>query len=177
MKLCLDPGHSGPIEPGACAAGLTEAALNLSLALRIGGLLLNKGYEVLYTREGDIEDTGLAFRASIANEAQADLFISLHCNAAENSSVHGIETFYHTGAQEGHKLAEKVQENLAALEYTLNRGIKEADFAVLRLTNMPAILIECGFITSDIDRKYLTSRNCQEHLSTAIMLGIEGYWQ
>lgn len=177
MKICLDPGHSGPIEPGACDAGFTEAVLNLSLSQQIGHVLLDKGHEVIYTREDNIEDTGLTFRAALANESYSDLFISIHCNAATNPAAHGIETFCYIGANEGRKLAEKIQENLAALEYTINRGVKEANFAVLRLTDMPAVLIECGFITSEIDREYLTSRNCQEQFAIAVALGIEAYLQ
>jgi N-acetylmuramoyl-L-alanine amidase len=175
MKICLDPGHSGPVEPGACNAGLTEASLNLTISQKLGNLLINKNYDVIYTREGDIEDTSLSFRANIANKANADLFISVHCNAAENEAAHGIETYCRTGAAAGRKLAEKVQENLAALEYTLDRGVKEANFAVLRLTDMPSILIECGFITSEYDREYLTSVACQDNIALAIVMGIEDY--
>lgn len=177
MKICLDPGHSGPVEPGACDAGFTEAALNLIISQNIGTLLINKGHEVIYTRDGDIEDTGLSFRANIANEAYADIFISIHCNASETSIAHGIETFCCTGAAAGRKLAERIQENLAALEYTIDRGVKEANFAVLRLTDMPSVLVECGFITSEYDREYLTSLKCQEHLALAIVMGIEDYLQ
>lgn len=175
MKICLDPGHSGPVEPGACSAGLTEASLNLTISQNIGNLLLSKSHEVIYTRESDIEDTSLSFRANIANKENADLFVSIHCNAAENEAAHGIETFCCTGTSAGRKLAERIQENLAALEYTLDRGVKEANFAVLRLTDMPAVLVECGFITSEYDREYLTSSSCQGNLALAIVMGIEDY--
>ena len=175
MRICIDPGHSGPMEPGACAAGYTEAALNLAIAYRLGSELAGKGYDVIYTRSGDILDDGLAFRADIANQVTADLFISIHCNAAESTAAHGVEVFSYPGSLSGHRLAECLQLELAALAYTANRGVKEADFAVLRLTNMPAVLVECGFLTSDYDRAIFTSTDGQQLIGKAIVSGIETY--
>lgn len=177
MRICLDPGHCGPIDPGTCNAGFTEAALNLTIAQKLGTFLQNKGYEVIFTRNGDTENTSLAFRADVANMAGADIFISIHCNAEETEVTHGIETYCRTGAAAGRKLAGKIQENLAALEYTIDRGIKEANFAILRLIDIPAVLVECGFITSEYDREYLTSPACQENLALAIGMGIEDYFR
>lgn len=176
MLICIDPGHSGRFEPGACAAGLTEANLNLCIGLKAGELLTGRGHDVIYTRQDDIQDDGLAFRAAIANEAGADIFVSIHCNAATSVAA-GIETFYHPESPDGKRLASLIQGELVKARYTLNRGIKPGgELAVLHLTNMPAVLIECGFITSTLDRKTLATPKGQALIAAAIVLGIETFF-
>ncbi|MCX7781899.1 MAG: N-acetylmuramoyl-L-alanine amidase [Negativicutes bacterium] len=170
MRICLDPGHSGPVEPGACAAGFTEAALNLAIAFQAGGQLAAKGYDVIYTRSGDIDTDGLEFRAVIANEIKADLFISIHCNAAASAEAYGVETYHYPNSAEGRRLAGCIQRELAALNYTRDRGVKEnGNLAVLRLTDMPAALVECGFITSEHDRAVLVTDEGQQRIAQAIV--------
>lgn len=77
MKVCIDPGHSGPYEPGACADGVTEAAVNLAISKLVGEILYLFGHEVIYTRQGDIETDDLESRAQLANEKDADVFVSI----------------------------------------------------------------------------------------------------
>ena len=74
MRICIDPGHSGPYEPGACAAGVTEAAINMEIAMWLAIYLREAGQEVLLTREGDIESDSLSERCRMANEWEADIF-------------------------------------------------------------------------------------------------------
>lgn len=176
MRICIDPGHSGPFEPGACAAGFTEAALTVAIAFTLGSQLAARGHDVSYTRAGDIDSNGLSFRADMANAVKADVFVSLHCNAAESEDAYGVETFHYPGSADGQRLAESIQSALAAAAYTRERGVKSADFAVLRLTDMPAVLIECGFITSAADRAVLTTPVGQERMAAAIVSGIETYF-
>lgn len=109
MRICIDPGHSGPAEPGACAAGFTEAAINLAIAFRLGSELAASGYDVIYTRAGDITNDSLAFRADIANEVLADCFLSIHCNAAESTAARGVEVYCYLGATAGRRLAACIQ--------------------------------------------------------------------
>lgn len=94
MKICIDPGHSGPYEPGACTAGVTEANLNLCISKALGEALIAKEYEVLATRAGNIETDDLAFRAQVINENEADLFVSIHCNSAASSEANGVEVYH-----------------------------------------------------------------------------------
>ena len=173
MRICIDPGHSGPVEPGACADGFIEAALTLSIAFQLGSKFAAKGHDVIYTRAGDIDSDGLSFRADMANAVKADVFLSIHCNAAENPDAHGVETFHYPGSSDGQRLAESIQSVLAAAAYTRDRGVKSADFAVLRLSDMPAVLIECGFITSAADRAVLTTHVGQERIAASIVSGIK----
>ena len=175
MRICIDAGHSGPAEPGACSGGLTEAALNLDVAFLLGEKLAGQGHDVIYTRAGDIEDDGLAWRADIANSARADLFISIHANAAVSSDAHGVEVYSYPASVGGRKLAECLQAHLAGAAYTADRGMKEADFAVLRLTDMPAALVEIGFLTSAEDWNVLASAAGQERIARALAAGVAAY--
>ena len=94
MKICIDPGHSGPIEPGACAGGVTEADINLQVAKIAARILMSRGHEVKLTREKDIDNDDLLWRAEVAWQFRADIFISLHCNAAASPAAHGTEVLY-----------------------------------------------------------------------------------
>ena len=89
MKIVLDPGHSGPFEPGACAAGFTEAELVLSIARRIRRRLLAAGHEVRLTRSGDIDDDGLSWRTELSNRWNADRFLSIHANSFSDTAARG----------------------------------------------------------------------------------------
>ena len=175
MRICIDAGHSGPAEPGACSGGMTEAALNLDVAFLLGEKLARQGHDVIYTRAGDIADDSLAWRADIANNARADLFISIHANAAVSSDAHGVEVYCYPGSAGGRKLAECLQNHLAGADYTADRGVKEADFAVLRMTDMPAALVEIGFLTSAGDRNVLASAAGQERIARALAAGVTAY--
>lgn len=175
MKICIDPGHSGPFEPGACAGELTEAELNLAVAQKLGAVLSNCGYQVLYTREGNIENDELTWRAELANEQQADLFISLHCNSADSSAARGFEVYHYPDSVNGNKLAEAIRHSFLSFPYTQDRGVKEANFTVLQQTNMPAVLIELAFLSSELDRNMLTNELYQTVMALIIAISIHGY--
>ena len=89
MRIAIDPGHSGPIEPGACAHGLKECDIVLSVARLLKDKLT--GHEVMLTRDGDVDNDELSWRAYESNQWGADIFISLHCNAFGDPAAHGAE--------------------------------------------------------------------------------------
>jgi len=175
MKICLDPGHSGPAEPGACAAGFTEAALNLRIARFSQQELELRGHTVLLTRDGVIEDNELAWRAELANDWGADLFLSLHCNSAARVDAEGTETYHFPGSIQGERLARCIQFRLTDALLTEDRGVKSANFQVLRETACPAVLIECGFISNPIDRAMLADPLEQWRIGAAIAEGVADY--
>ena len=109
MKICIDPGHGG-YDPGAVNhnVGVTEKALSLKIAALLGGELASRGYDVFFTRELDTF-IPLGFRTKIANNEKADLFISIHLNAAADPAAQGIETWYYEGSRESERLAAIVQ--------------------------------------------------------------------
>jgi len=100
MKICIDPGHSGKIEPGACAGGVTEAAINLEVAKITGRMLEKFGHKVLLTRSGEADNDWLAWRCEAAWAFDADIFISIHCNAADSIEANGTEVFYTPAAKQ-----------------------------------------------------------------------------
>lgn len=175
MIICIDPGHSGPVEPGACAGGYTEADIVLAISLALSDMLQRAGHTVVMTRTGDIETDGLGFRADLSNGCAADLFCSIHCNAAENLAATGPETYHYPGSIAGAALADRVQAAIVSATGWADRGVKEADFAVLRLTDAPAVLIETGFISCDHDRVGLIDPAGQVNISHAIYSGLQEY--
>lgn len=172
MKVFLDAGHGGK-DPGALGNGLKEKDINLSVALKIGDILKNHGVNVGYSRTTDVF-VELQDRAIMANNFGADVFVSIHTNAAENINAKGVETFSYPGSVKGSRLAQAIQDSVLDDKlYTINRGTKTANYAVLRLTNMPAALVELAFITNPQDADIL--RNRQDDLAVAVAKGILHY--
>ncbi|KXG75487.1 N-acetylmuramoyl-L-alanine amidase LytC [Fervidicola ferrireducens] len=174
FKVVLDPGHGGH-DPGAVAGSLREADLILDLALKVARELEQLGVNVRLTRQ---EDRYISFseRAALANQLDADLFVSLHCNAATNSTARGFETYIHSTADAStRKMARKLHEKLVAFlsQYGVpDRRVKEADFYVLRQTRRPATLLECLFITNTEDAKLLQDTNWRDQFASEISRAI-----
>ena len=176
MKICIDPGHSGKIEPGACAGGVTEAAINLEVAKIAGRMLEKFGHQVLLTRTGEVDNDWLSWRCEAAWAFGADIFVSIHCNACEDKTVTGSETFYFPGSETGHALARCIQSELVALCHTVDRNVKTNDeWTVLLETACPAVLVEMAFISNDQDRELLTDRFRQRQIAVGIANGVEDF--
>ena len=168
-KVFLDAGHGGK-DPGALGNGLREKDINLSVALKIGDILKSHGINVGYSRTTDVF-VELQDRATMANNFGTDVFVSIHCNAFHDSSAQGVETYSYPGSMSGRNLAKAIQDSIIASGvYTKDRGIKTANYAVLRLTNMPAALVELAFITNPQDADIL--RNRQDDLALAVARGM-----
>ncbi len=162
MKICLDPGHgmanrrAGLYDPGAESHGATEAAIVMDWAQELRALLIAAGHKVVRTRVDDADPTPLAHRPRIAREHQADLMISLHCNAADGRA-HGTETFFR--GKEHAPRATALNTALVQALGTRDRGIKtegssqHATLAVMAF--QPCYLIELAFIDHPEDRARL----------------------
>ena len=174
-KIVLDPGHSGPAEPGACAAGESEAALVLEIARRTLRLLQQAGHEVRLTRDGDIDNDELSWRAELANRWGADLFLSIHTNSFTDPAAHGTEVWHYPGSADGIRLAGAVQSAITRSLHTVDRGIKPGLFTVLATTDCPAVLIETAFLSNAVDRVLLTTPQFQELIAAAIASGVNDY--
>ena len=134
-----------------------------------------RGHEVIETRTTD-EYVALGERTRIANEAGADFFVSFHANAATTENAHGIETLYHPDSVEGPKIARFVQNRLIQVSAGKDRGIKSRpDLWVLRKTQMPAILVELGFITNIAEERMLNEQWYLGFLANAVLRGLEDY--
>lgn len=166
MKVCLDPGHGG-YDPGAVSK-IKESQYTLSYSLELSRVLKELGFDVMCSRAADIF-VSLADRCRMANEWGADCFISVHFNAGGGT---GIETFAYAAGGQGEKLANAVQIALIASTGMVDRGAKFANFQVLRDTNMPAILIEGGFVDSDIDSKNIQTEEYKRKFIQGATKGI-----
>ena len=175
MKIFLDPGHGGA-DPGAVntALGLRESVVNLDTTLILGGLLQAQGHTVQYSRTTDTA-VSLSTRARMANDWGADIFISIHCNAVDNPLAHGTETICFRAQTRAEQLAKDVQTALVAANGLRNRGVKTMNLAVLRLTRMPAILVELAFISNPHEAQLLSQRSFRETCARGIDTGVQRY--
>ncbi|WP_079528939.1 N-acetylmuramoyl-L-alanine amidase [Halobacillus hunanensis] len=172
-RIILDPGHGGK-DPGAIGNSLQEKDVILEIAKLVEFKLRAKGYDVLMTRTDDTFVT-LEDRVKLANTWGVDLFVSIHANGYYDSSAKGIETFYNAGSWEAKDIADLVQENVISETSNLSRGVFKADYYVLRHTDMPAILVETGFVSNKKDAKLLKSKDYREQVAKGIVKGIEKY--
>ena len=171
-KVWLDAGHGGN-DPGALGGGMKEKDITLAITLKVGKELERHGVKVGYTRKND-KTVNLNSRGPLANKYGADVFVSIHTNAFGNPNAQGVETYNFPGSSKGRNLAKDIHnEVIKAKLYTKNRGLKTANFAVLRQSRMPAALIETAFITNKQDAQLL--KNKQNEFATAIAKGILKY--
>lgn len=171
--ICLDAGHGGK-DPGAVSADAKEADITLSVIKLLEAECVKQGFSVLLTRSADVF-VDLDDRCYIANKAKSDIFVSVHCNSATSVSANGTEVFYYSGAN-SINLANKVYKAMINEVPLTERGVKQANHAVTRGTNMPAILCELAFISNYSDRTKLTDPEYQAKWAKAICKGICAYY-
>ncbi|WP_269622843.1 N-acetylmuramoyl-L-alanine amidase [Prochlorococcus marinus] len=175
-RVVIDPGHGGS-DPGAIGInGIRENDIVLEISKDVSRLLKEKGVEVVLTRNKNI-DLELTERVLIANRIRANAFISIHANATRGyrRDVNGIETYFFAGYR-GKQLAKKIQrEVLNVSSGSPDRGVRQSRFFVIKQTNMPAALVEVGFLTGRIDARRLSQKNHRRKLAYAISKGILNY--
>jgi len=175
MRIFIDPGHGGT-DPGAVntTTGLRESTVNLDTALILGPILQEMGHAVRYSRTTDT-NVSLSARARMANDWPAELFISIHCNSVSNPSANGTETICYRTQTRAEQLAKDVQAALIAANGLRDRGVKTMNLAVLRLTRMPAILVELAFISNMREAELLGQRSFREKCAYGIAEGVRRY--
>ena len=173
-NIVVDAGHGGN-DKGSIDS--TETVYEKDVALQIAKKVASRlGREsdvnVIMTRTED-KYVSLEERAEIAKRANADALVSIHLNAQKKfGDANGLETWYRSGATDGSKeLANSVQQTTASYVEIMSRGILRNSFEILRETTMPAVLVECGFITNVSDMKKLNDPNFQDMLAEGIMQG------
>lgn len=173
--VVIDPGHGGP-DVGATRNGIYEKDIVLAMSGRLGRILQQMGYAVVYTRTEDI-DLDLEPRVQIAERSRASVFVSVHVNSLEAnaSQVSGIETYHAPSASLGKNLAELVHEQILASTGANDRGVRSARFYVIRNTSMPAILVETGYITNPSEAARLVNPSYQERMAEAIAKGVDQF--
>ncbi len=181
--IVLDPGHRGT-EPGTLGqidgeVVVQEKELNLKISNKVLKILKDKGYNVIATRTTDTY-VGLTTRADIANSANADLFVSIHNNSFEDPSAKGTLTMYaYSDPKEGMNISGKtianiMQKELAKGTGSQDRGLLEnPQIVVIRKTEMPAILVECMFMSNPDDLAELLKESRLDKIAKHIAQGIE----
>lgn len=172
-RIIIDPGHGGD-DPGTIGiGGVREKDIILPISLDVAEILRKQDIEVIMTRDSDYF-VSLQGRTDMANEIDADLFVSIHANAINLSrpDVNGLETYYY---KNGRRLAEVIHWSILNGVEIDNRGIRRARFYVLRHSVMPAVLIEVGFLTGAIDNSRLKDPDHRRRMAEAIANGIMQY--
>ena len=176
FEVVIDPGHGGP-DPGAIGiGGIRETDVVLEVSKIVKKLLSEKGVKVRLTRINDV-DLDLPPRVSIANNTDADIFVSIHANASRGKrrDINGLETFYYRGWR-GRLLAKRIQKQILRVSPgSPDRGVKQGRFYVIKNTRMPAVLVEIGFLTGRLDARRLEKPTHRKRLAYAIAKGILEY--
>lgn len=181
--IVIDPGHGGKA-PGAISPnGIKEKDVNLALALKTQALLESLGYDVIMTRTNDI-DIDLNERANIANRNNADIFVSIHHNSTTNPDINGLEILYcprdlgTNKTDEQYPLAYSVSKGILASTGGEDRGIiQRPKLVVIREANMPAILVEVGYLSNAEDEARILDENYQNLVVIGLVNGIQNYFE
>ncbi len=167
-KVVIDPGHGGT-DYGAIREGINEKDITLDLSQRIVSELKSKGYKTALTRTDDTY-LGLQERCDFTEEENPELFVSIHVNSAVATEPYGIEThYYHEQSKE---LAEIIQKHLIKNINTKDRGIIKSKFYVINHTDVPAVLVETGFLSNTEERSELITDKRKQATAKAITDGI-----
>lgn len=180
--IVVDPGHGGH-DTGTQSISkprYQEKSLNLVTANFVRGFLEQLGYQVFMTREEDVF-ISLDRRAQMANEKKPALFVSIHYNSAPSAEAQGVEVFFYPSKEQkervlkSKRLAHAVLKNVLTHTKANSRGVKQANYAVIRETTMPAILVEGGFVTNEAELQNLKDPTYLKRLAWGIVEGIEEY--
>ncbi len=188
--IVIDAGHGG-IDPGAVSAkGTLEKEITLGIARELEVLLKRAAVYVIMVRQGDYDladssETNLlnrkrqdlSKRVAIAEEANADLYISIHANYFPSPIWSGAQTFYYEGSGDGLHLAKTLQTELVRHLGPNNRLARPGDFRVLRDTSMPAAMVEVGFLSNPREAELLSDASYQKKVAAAIFSGLLRYYQ
>ena len=172
-RIIIDPGHGGH-DPGTIGiGGVQEKDIILPISLDVAEILRKQDIEVILTRDSD-NFISLQGRTDMANDVDADLFVSIHANAINLSrpDVNGLETYYY---ESGRRLAEVIHWSILNGVKIDNRNIRRARFYVLRHSTMPAVLVEVGFLTGAVDSSNLKDPDYRRQMAEAIARGIVEY--
>ncbi|GGH30910.1 hypothetical protein GCM10008013_34300 [Paenibacillus segetis] len=173
-KIVIDAGHGGK-DPGAeGVSGNREQAYTLELSMKVVDLLQKEPMFEAYMTRTDNTFVGLEDRAQIANDLDADAFVSIHGNTYTDPDVSGTETYYY--ADESLPFAREVHEQLAETTGFKDRGVKKEGWKVLTNSNNLAVLLEVGFLTNRSDETNMLSDMHQNRTAGAIVKGIKKYF-
>ena len=200
--IVIDPGHGGQATGTIAANGLQEKTITLDIAIRLRELVYRRlGLQVRLTREADVDLENVR-RTEMANNWEADLFISIHANGFRQTAVRGPETYFlsasasdadarravlrenggdtvtgetATAPPPGLEFAEGLQASLNSLWRIRDRGVKQAPFTVLRGATMPAVLVEVGYLSNLEDAAMLADPDVRQRIAESLFRGISAF--
>lgn len=184
--VVIDPGHGGSDSGAIGYSGVREKDVALAVGLRTEELLRAAGAEVVMTRTQDVDVSHpgssaareLQARVDVAAaHPEAELFLSIHCNSFTNPDAHGMETYYYPKTEDDERFAQLLNEELAAAGGLFNRGVKYAKFYVLRHSEIPASLVEMGFLSHPDEEALLGSADFQKKMAEALFRAIVRYFE
>lgn len=182
--ITIDPGHGGSDSGAIGPNGYTEKEGAFAISQKVASILNQSGAKVVMTRDSDVDVYGpnasarneLQARVDVGNNANSDIFVSIHCNAFVNPAANGTQTFYYGSSYQGQRLAQSIQEKMIEANGLRDRGISTCNFYVVKHSYMPAVLIETAFITNYDEEALLSDDEWQTIMAKAIAEGINEYF-
>jgi N-acetylmuramoyl-L-alanine amidase len=169
--VVIDAGHGGHDRGGIPGQRIAEKEMTLEVAQRLKKVLTADGYRVVMTRENDVF-VPLGTRIAIANSYRNAIFVSVHFNSARRLGADGIETYFY--GRDSLPLASAVHHFVAGGALSPNRGVRRRGYYVLRRARVPAVLVECGFLTNPTEAAYIQKSSYRQKLAEEIAAGIRG---
>lgn len=182
--ITIDPGHGGSDSGAVGPNGYTEKEGTFAISQKVASILNQSGAKVVMTRDSDVDVYGpnasarneLQARVDVGNNANSDIFVSIHCNAFVNPAANGTQTFYYGSSYQGQRLAQSIQEKMIEANGLRDRGISTCNFYVVKHSYMPSVLIETAFITNYDEEALLSDDEWQTTMAKAIAEGINEYF-
>ena len=171
ITVVIDAGHGGYDRGGIPGQRVSEKDMTLDVARRLRSVLAASGYRVVMTRDSDVF-VPLGTRCAIANAYRNAVFVSVHFNSATRRGASGIETYFYS--RDSLALASAIHHYVTGGAPSENRGVRRRGYYVLRRTNIPAVLVECGFLTNPTEASYAQTASYRQKLAEAIATGVRG---
>src|SRR5881628_1596237 len=169
--VVIDAGHGGFDRGGIPGQKIPEKEMTLDVAQRLKSVLTANGYRVVMTRESDVF-VPLPTRVAIANSYRNAIFVCIHFNSTKRAGASGIETYFYS--RDSLPLASAVHYYVTGGAPSANRGVRRRGYYVLRKTSIPAVLVECGFLTNPTEAAYAQSASYRQKLAEEIAAGVRG---
>ena len=169
--VVIDAGHGGHDRGGIPGQRIAEKNVTLDVAQRLRSVLAASGYHVVMTRDSDVF-VPLPTRVAIANSYHNAIFVCIHFNATNRMGASGIETYFYS--RNSLPLASAVHHYVTGGAPSANRGVRRRGYYVLRKTNIPAVLVECGFLTNPTEAAYAQTASYRQKLADEIAAGVRG---
>jgi N-acetylmuramoyl-L-alanine amidase len=169
ITVVIDAGHGGYDRGGIPGQRVSEKDMTLDVARRLKSVLAASGYRVVMTRDSDVF-IPLGTRCAIANSNRNAIFVSVHFNSATRGGASGIETYFYS--RDSLALASAIHHYVVGGAPSGSRGVRRRGYYVLRKTNIPAVLVECGFLTNPTEAGYAQNAAYRQKLAEEIAAGV-----